>query len=114
MTNVFVHGIPYMVLVYLYARAASRERESSSGTAARMLARGVVPFLATLWFIAYAEELLWDRIDHEHSWLFWSGVDLSGIAVVLAPLLAVPQLSHYVLDGILWRRKSNPRLGRLL
>jgi hypothetical protein len=26
----------------------------------------------------------------------------------------VPQLTHYVLDGFLWRRKANPRLGRLL
>jgi hypothetical protein len=113
-TNVFVHGIPYMVLVYLYARAASRERESAGGASARLLARGVVVFLATLWLVAYAEELLWDRLDHDHSWLFGSGGDLSGIAVVLAPLLAVPQLAHYVLDGILWRKKSNPRLGRLL
>jgi hypothetical protein len=29
-------------------------------------------------------------------------------------LLAVPQLTHYVLDGFLWKRAKNPRLGRLL
>ena len=26
----------------------------------------------------------------------------------LVPLLALPQLTHYVLDGFIWRRKSNP------
>jgi hypothetical protein len=26
----------------------------------------------------------------------------------LVPLLALPQATHYVLDGFIWRRKSNP------
>jgi hypothetical protein len=29
------------------------------------------------------------------------------------PLLAPPLLAHDVLDAFLWRRRSNPRLGRL-
>ncbi|MDB4954380.1 MAG: putative transrane protein [Myxococcales bacterium] len=116
-TNVFIHGIPYMALVYVYARAAGRERESAAGPSARLLghARGILVFLATLWFIAYVEEMFWDRtIWHDRSWLFGSGVDVGGGALIIAPLLAMPQLTHYVLDGFLWRRKTNPRLGRLL
>jgi hypothetical protein len=31
-----------------------------------------------------------------------------GFENVLVPLLAVPQITHYVLDGFLWRRRSNP------
>ena len=38
----------------------------------------------------------------------------AAIALLVVPLLAVPQLTHYVLDGFLWRRRANPRLGRLL
>jgi hypothetical protein len=114
-TNVFVHGVPYLALVYLYARAAARERESAAGASARLVRRGVLVFLATLWLVAYAEEMLWDRtIWHDRPWLFGGGIDVGGAAVVIAPLLAVPQLAHYVLDGFLWRRRSNPRLGRLL
>jgi hypothetical protein len=116
-TNVFVHGVPYMALVYVYARAAARDAVSAGGASARLLgrARGIVVFLATLWLIAYVEELLWDRtIWHDRSWLFGSGIDVGGSAVIIAPLLAVPQLTHYVLDGLLWRRKANPRLGRLI
>ena len=115
-TNVFIHGVPYLVLVYLYARAASREPASADGATARLIGggRGVVVFLATLWAIAYVEELVWDRaIWHDRSWLFGSPVDF-GPAALLAPLLAVPQLTHYFLDGFLWRRRANPRLGRLL
>ena len=116
-TNVFIHGIPYMVLVYVYARAAARQPESRDGASARMLSRtrGVVVFLATIWLLAYVEEIVWDRaIWHDRSWLFGAGIDVGGAAMVIAPLLAVPQLTHYVLDGFLWRRATNPRLGSLL
>jgi hypothetical protein len=116
-TNVFIHGVPYLALVYLYARAASREPASHGGATAQLLdrRRGLVVFLATLWAVAYMEELLWDRtIWHDRSWLFGDGVDIGGAAVIVAPLLAVPQLTHYLLDGFLWRRRANPRLGRLL
>ena len=116
-TNVFIHGIPYLALVYLYARAASREPGSRRGTTARLIGRkrGLAVFLASLWAVAYIEELIWDRaIWHDHGWLFGAGFDVGRAAMVLVPLLAVPQLTHYVLDGLLWRRRANPRLGRLL
>ncbi len=114
-TNVFIHGIPYMVLVFLYARRAAEEPGSQAGVAARMLKkRGLLVFVATLWFVAYVEELLWDRaLWHDHSGIFGSGLQLGWLAMVIAPLLAVPQLTHYVLDGLLWQRARNPRLGRL-
>jgi hypothetical protein len=77
--------------------------------------RGVLVFLASLWAIAYVEELLWDHtLWHDRPWLFGGGFDLGKLALVIAPLLAVPQLTHYVLDGWLWRRATNPRLGRLM
>jgi len=115
-TNVFIHGIPYMVLVFFYARAASQEPGSRGGAAARMLAkRGALVFVATLWLVAYVEEMLWDRtLWHDHAGLFGGGLQVGAAAIVIAPLLAVPQLTHYVLDGLLWKRARNPRLGRLL
>ncbi len=118
-SNVFTHGIPYMVLVFVYARAAAKEPESADGAAAALLRgralRAAVIFLATLWFVAYVEEMTWDRtMWHDRAWLFGAGRDVGGAAIVIAPLLAVPQLAHYVLDAFLWRRRSNPRLGRLL
>jgi hypothetical protein len=134
-TNVFIHGVPYLALVYVYARNAAREAESAHGASAQLLGlgatgpgggagrgrppawrgRGLAVFLATLWLVAYVEELLWDRtIWHDREWLFGAGLDVGGAAVILVPLLATPQLAHYVLDAFLWRRRSNPRLGRLL
>ena len=77
--------------------------------------RGSLVFVATLWFVAYVEEMLWDRtLWHDHTGLFGGGLEIGAAAIVIAPLLAVPQLTHYVLDGLLWKRARNPRLGRLL
>jgi hypothetical protein len=112
-TNVFVHGIPYMALVFVYAKAAAKE--APRGASAKLLGRGILVCLATLWVIAYVEEMLWDRaLWHDRSWLFGEGLDIGSGAMILAPLLAVPQLTHYALDAFLWRRSANPRLGRLL
>jgi len=107
-TNVIIHGVPYMALVYWYARA-QRPRAPRSY---RFLTSGLVPFLATLWVIAYLEELFWDRgVWHDRAWLFGSSWDIGMLKLLLVPLLAVPQLTHYVLDGFIWRRKSNPNFS---
>jgi hypothetical protein len=50
---------------------------------------------------------------HERAWLFGAEWDTSALKVVLVPLLALPQITHYVLDGFIWRRKSNPSLALL-
>jgi hypothetical protein len=104
-TNVVIHGVPYLALVYWYART----HRSRANRAYRILARGPFAFLLTLWLIAYVEEMLWDRgVWHERVWLFGAGWDTGMLKIVLVPLLAVPQLTHYVLDGFVWRRKNNP------
>ena len=78
------------------------------------LALGVI-VLGALWVCAYAEELLWDRaVWHERSSLFGGGEDLSALHAWIVPLLAVPQVTHYVLDGFLWRRGKNPRVKAAL
>lgn len=106
-TNVIIHGVPYLALVYWYAR--SRRTEIGSGKAYRLLARGPVMFLLTLWLLAYVEELFWHRgMWHERAWLFGGAWDVQSFKMLLVPLLALPQLTHYLLDGFIWRRKSNP------
>lgn len=111
-TNVFIHGVPYLALVFMYARAGAKPPDAKPGTGARVASLGLLPFLLTVWALAYAEELLWDRgVWHDRSWLFGTGADIGGLRAVVVPLLAVPQLTHYVLDGFLWRRSHNRELG---
>jgi hypothetical protein len=107
-TNVIIHGVPYLALVFWYMRSRQAQRGKASGGPLRTL----VFFLSTIWFLAYAEELIWDRtVLHERSWLFGAALDVGMLKTLLVPLLAVPQLTHYVLDGFIWRRKHNPHFS---
>ncbi len=117
-TNVFIHGIPYLALVFIYGRRVAAAAAPPRRDLGAWLVRGVLPFLATLWMIAYVEELIWDRaVWQDRPWLFGEAGELATTAagwhVWLVPLLAVPQLTHYILDGFLWRRSANPRLGQV-
>jgi hypothetical protein len=104
-TNVVIHGVPYLVLVYWYGWV----RRTGEPRPAVRHGRALLVFLAAVWALAFVEELLWDRLVwHERGWLFgagWQAVDLKWLVV---PFLALPQLTHYILDGIIWRRGANP------
>lgn len=108
-TNVFIHGVPYLALVFLVARAPTPGDHVEPPSIGRRIALAGPPiFLATLWLAAYLEELVWDRaVWHEHGWLFGGSLDLSALRAYLIPLLAVPQITHYVLDAFLWRGEDS-------
>jgi len=111
-TNVVIHGIPYFALIYWYGRG--RYRAGKGGAAMRAFRYGPWLMFLVIWVLAFCEELLWDKgVWHERSWLFGSGLDASSWRVWLVPLLATPQATHYVLDGFIWRRGSNPELAVL-
>ena len=106
-TNVIIHGVPYFALIWFYTKA----RRESTGPFYRAFSSNWVVFLTTLWAFAYVEELFWNRgLWHERTWLFGENWDWSEWKVYLVPLLAVPQLTHYILDGFIWRRRGNPGL----
>ena len=117
-TNVFMHGIPYFALVFVHARARSKAASAAAPAApslAERLTRHVLVYLAFLWLIAFTEELVWDRaVWHERGWLFGDAWSVGGWKLVIVPLLALPQLTHYVLDGFIWRRRSNPSVAGLV
>ena len=117
-TNVLVHGVPYAGLVWFTQktraaeRAAAGRRPRLSDLAVRSAALFLVPLVAVAWL----EEWGWDRLVwHDHAVLF-PGPALSPGALVLAflvPLLALPQATHYVLDGFIWKvRRENAAAAR--
>lgn len=101
-TNVFIHAAPYFALVYLSGRSRG---------ARGIFAHGPAALLAAVWALAFAEELLWDRaVWGERSWLFGEGWSMEGARWWVVPLLAVPQVTHYALDGFIWRRRESPEV----
>jgi hypothetical protein len=106
--NVLPHGIPYMVLVW---QASTREG-AKTGLAGQLLKAGPAFFGALLLIIAFLEEGLWDAgiwQDHEAVFgtLFGGAWDLTPrVQTFLVPLLALPQATHYALDGFIWKRRA--------
>ncbi|WP_437656265.1 hypothetical protein [Sorangium sp. So ce1182] len=117
-TNVLVHGVPYMALVFAYAR--ERAIEAPRSLVARLVAGGLLAFLGLALALAFAEEMLWDRLVwHDRPELFGGAVDepLLGprARALIVPLLALPQATHYLLDAVVWRRRhTRPAQARAL
>jgi hypothetical protein len=104
-TNVIVHGVPYVALLWAYAR--ERRQENADVLGSQIVAGGIGAFAGVLLILAFVEEMAWDRmVWSDRDWLFGSATFAIPPAMValLVPLLALPQGVHYVLDGMLWRR----------
>lgn len=113
-TNVLIHGIPYLGLTLLYGRV--RGGQIPGSLLGRVMRAGLPVALLLLLGLAFAEEWLWDRfVWQERAWLFGEGHGATaGTLVWLVPLLSLPQTTHYALDGLVWRKQGNPDLGGVL
>ena len=111
--NVVSHGIPYLALVWNGGPTPpDAPRPARRGAWAGKY--GLAVFLLSVVGFAYLEEGLWDGLVwREHGTVFnWfqqlPTMTNPGWLGWLVPLLALPQATHYVLDGFIWR-KSRPR-----
>jgi len=120
-TNVVSHGVPYVALVWIVSRRKWSRSTRSSWLAVITQPRFALVFIAILVALALAEEGLWDvLVWGDHPGIF-GGRQLSpslGGSPLLpfaVGLLAVPQATHYVLDGFIWKmNRNNPELRELL
>lgn len=123
-TNVLIHGLPYLALLWRYARARFGEEEAREGALGAapvepslgraIVLRGVGAFVTALAVIALIEEFAWDQLAwHERGAIFGDLAFRPSAAALrwIVPLLALPQLTHYVLDAWVWRGGAqNPGL----
>ena len=129
LTNVVAHGIPYMALTCIYARrrddrAVSEGAPSGDGrvqnTRSLFVLRLLPYAIGLLVVLAFVEEGLWDGlIWREHLALFPGFQFLPHIQnlttlSLLVPLLSVPQMTHYVIDGVIWRLRTHPEWRKTL
>lgn len=104
MLNVISHGIPYMALIYL--KEIDSKPESELGLLRYLKAyKGVLFFIVILILIAFTEEYLWEILVWNEQFSVAS-FDFSGWQFLLVPLLTVPQFTHYILDGFIWKSKK--------
>jgi hypothetical protein len=111
LTNVVAHGIPYLALTCIFQQRRDRQLQRRWS----LFVPRLIPIaLGLLVLFAFVEEGFWDGLVwHEHLALFpgfrllpqMQGLTALSLAV---PLLAVPQMTHYVLDGVIWRLRTHP------
>lgn len=133
LTNIVTHGIPYFTLIWLYERnervvahdgasalalRVSAHRSPSfvdrvfTSTSKAQAILGVCAFVAVTLSLACIEEWAWDvLIWRDHYSLFgfsWGIPPVTDpkILALLVPLLSLPQATHYIVDGFIWRTKK--------
>ncbi|KRD11126.1 hypothetical protein ASE21_05260 [Flavobacterium sp. Root901] len=103
--NVVSHGIPYMALVY-FKEIENRENSKKSGFFSFLKTyNAVFVYVAILLMIAFTEEFFWEVFVWNEN-ISISTIDFSGWQFLLVPLLSVPQFTHYLLDGFIWKSKK--------
>lgn len=115
--NVISHGVPYLALVWIYG-CNQTELQGQGATfyfqwvGQLFRRRWWWLFLGLLACWAYIEENLWDGwVWREHGTVLLFADALPEIQseqalMWLVPLLATPQITHYVLDAFIWRMKQ--------
>ncbi len=105
--NVVAHAVPYFALVHHVGARAWTQR--GGGPVGRWLySLPLLPvFLAVPITLALFEELAWDAaVWREH--LFGPAELPEWLPLVVTPVLASIQLTHYLLDGYIWKGRARP------
>lgn len=100
--NVVSHGIPYIALIYI-REIKQKENNQLKGMQVFKSLSGIFLFIAVILGFAFLEEFLWETLV----WNEHFSMDLTvseSLLQFLVPLLVVPQLTHYLLDGFIWRK----------
>lgn len=115
-TNVIAHGLPYMAMVWIYGRKKQLQEAVAPAPNPWMkfgFRTAFLPvFVGLLLGLAYVEEWLWDGLVwRDHVALFPMAellpyvTDTATLAVIV-PLLSLPQVTHYVVDGFIWKSRK--------
>ncbi|WP_342644976.1 hypothetical protein [Mucilaginibacter sp. CSA2-8R] len=111
--NVVSHGIPYMALIWITEQQRVKNRALAERTMLKAVYKpytGVLIFVLGLVLLAYVEEGLWDGLvwrEHTPVFAIFKNLPLihdSAALALLVPLLSLPQSTHYILDGFIWKR----------
>lgn len=110
--NVVAHGIPYMALVWTTSKKENNNLNKNKWYNLFFSRYGVIAFLSVIFLFAWIEEGLWDgMVWRERRNIFSVFVRLpqlksSYLLALVVPLLSLPQVTHYILDGFIWKRKK--------
>jgi hypothetical protein len=121
LTNVVAHGIPYMVLVLYYVDRKKQIRQSTDTKTLTEKGLSIGLMLLLILFLAFGEEYLWDMLLYREKQPLFESLISYPIAAATNPfiqaivlaLLSIPQVSHYIIDGYIWKGKKNPYVKKV-
>lgn len=126
LTNVVLHGIPYIVLSFVaggwdtlehHLQSPAHTHEKPRPYNASPLGKAIL-FYIPLLVLAFGEEFFWDICcwgDHPQIFGQWGEPTTGLVRSVAVSLLVIPQATHYVLDRYIWRQGPRyPHLARQL
>jgi hypothetical protein len=120
LTNVVAHGIPYFALVLFYK---VKKQQIQNVIKSKTTLSIAVTIIGLSLVLAGLEEYLWDLfLNHEKEAFFsqimaYPDFDLYGshLETIALVLLSLPQVTHYILDGFIWKMNaSNPYLKQII
>ncbi len=110
--NVVSHGIPYMALVWIYGQKQVQGSKAPGSLRLFFGRYGILLFLGLIFLLAYIEEGLWDwTLWQEHQDIFSVFHKISmqpgdTLLCFIVPVLTLPQVTHYIIDGYIWKKKK--------
>ena len=119
-TNVVAHGVPYQALIVFYQTKKQAIRTSKK--AGRSFLKTGATIVSTVLLLALFEEYLWDLMVYRDNEAFFGSMipypdEMPSVILQLFAIavLAVPQITHYILDGFIWKNnEKNPYLKKIL
>ncbi|MEO1050297.1 MAG: hypothetical protein AAFX87_06715 [Bacteroidota bacterium] len=122
-TNVVAHGVPYMALIFFYVERKKAVKAPEHKIKVGSVLLNVLVMLTVVLILAFGEEYLWDMFLYRDNEPFFSGIVPYPFAVlesvhwqaIALALLSLPQVTHYILDGYIWKgNHKNPYLKKIL
>ncbi len=116
LTNVISHGVAYYALIWIFCHNQNKFKDYRNDYIKPLLAklfepRAIILYVAIIVMIAFLEEALWDKMLWHQNFRLFSFLpfdfNLSKQTLSwLVPLLALPQITHYILDAFIWRMNT--------
>ncbi len=113
--NVICHGVPYIMLIWVYGNKKTNRQNDSPNTWYKLLFsyKGILIYVIILLLLAYVEEGFWNSLiwnDHTEYFSLFSAIPVASdlhLATIIVPLLSVPQVTHYIIDGFIWKIRDD-------
>jgi len=117
-TNVVAHGLPYISLIYFY-KIRKDEIVAQQHFKISKKIKFLLILIGSILLVALIEEYIWNVFIYGEHLSFFNSIipyqfeELSSnwAIILVVSLLALPQQTHYLIDGFIWKfNSSNPHI----